>query len=464
MVSDGSESIGLVSNPSERTPLARESAAGMSRSLGLKDSLTLYRSSAMATTSRSVLGKPSDDRHASALLAGWNVTILIQGTGILGIPYSVKMGGWAAMAAIALVALVCCYTGKILIECLYVESRRTGVRRRLYTNYPEVGEAAWPRWGNRVVSVIQVCEMFGGTIMYIVLLATIFSSLLEGLTPLDMYQWSVACALCALPLMFITRMSLIAWISMFAVFALLSSIATIIIFCITEYSDMTWANMPGFDPQKFPVGFGVIVFSYTAHAVFPGVEGSMQEPKQYPMMMNVSFLVAAVVKLILGLLAVLRFGQETEQSITLNMAISKVFSLIATILVIGNVFLSFPINLFVVLETWDTKVLPYFPHLAKGRRHHWFWLLLSRVMILTFALFMSIIVPHFALVMGLVGSFTGTCLSFVFPCIFHMKLKWERLRWYNIVINVVVIIFGVVCGAFGLFFSGRELARAFTAF
>ncbi|CAH3177546.1 unnamed protein product, partial [Porites lobata] len=136
---------------------------------------------------------PSDDRNASAWLAGWNVTNLIQGTGILGVPYAVLMGGWAAVAIIVLVATICCYTGKLLVDCLYVESKRTGQRKRAYVNYPEVGEAAWPGWGNRIVSVVQVCEMYGGVIMYIVLLATVFNDILNQLTPLDIYQWAVVC-------------------------------------------------------------------------------------------------------------------------------------------------------------------------------------------------------------------------------------------------------------------------------
>lgn len=415
-----------------------------------------------ASLTVSALERPSDDRRASAWLAGWNVTNLIQGTGILGVPYAVMMGGWASVAIIVIVAAICCYTGKLLVECLYVESKRTGQLKRAYVNYPEVGEAAWPGWGNKIVSVVQVCEMYGGVIMYIVLLATVFSDILQEKAPLDIYQWAVICAYVALPGIFITRVSVIAWISMISVFALLSSIATIIIYCITEYRDMAISNIPPFDPQKFPIGFGVIVFSYCAHAVFPGVEGSMREPKQFPMMMNSAFSLAGVVKVLLGLLAVLRFGKQTNQVITVNMAISPVFNIVATALVVTNVFLAFPLCMFVVLETWDNKLLPYFPHLGRDSKHHWFWLVLTRTLLLTFALFLAVIVPHFGLLMGFVGSFTGTCLSFVFPCVFHLVLHWNKTPWYSVLTKILIILFGLVCGACGLFFSGRELAKAFS--
>ena len=152
---------------------------------------------------------------------------------------------------------------------------------------------------------------------------------------------------------------------MISVFAMMSSILTIIIYSITQYRDMRIENVPPFDINKFPIGFGVIVFSYTAHAVFPGIEGSMMHPEQYPMMMNVAFLVAAIVKVAFGLLPVLRFGADTQQAITVNLKTSPVFYILANVLVATNVFTAFPIVSYIVLEKFDLKVLPYSPTLRR---------------------------------------------------------------------------------------------------
>jgi len=311
------------------------------------------------------------------------------------------MGGWAAVAANAVVAFLCCYTGKLLIECLHETSKRTGKKKRVRVNYPEVGEAVWPRWGNQIVNVVQFCEMFGGVVTYIVLLGTIFSDILHKFAPFDIYTWSAICACIALPGFFLCRVSVIAWISMISVFSMMSSILTIIIYSITQYRDMRIENVPPFDINKFPIGFGVIVFSYTVYAVFPGIEGSMMHPEQYPMMMNVAFLVAAIVKVAFGLLPVLRFGADTQQAITVNLKTSPVFYILANVLVATNVFAAFPIVSYIVLEKFDLKVLPYFPHLKKDTKYHWFWIILSRPLILSFGLFLAIVVPHFGLVMGL---------------------------------------------------------------
>ncbi|XP_020915966.1 vesicular inhibitory amino acid transporter-like [Exaiptasia diaphana] len=426
---------------------------------GVTESIRKLRSHTMTV---SLLEKPSHDRRASAFMAGWNVSNLIQGTGILGVPYAVSMGGWAGVIAILVIAWVCCFTGKLLVDCLYEDSKRTGQRKRVRTNYPEVGEAVLPGFGHKIVSIVQVCEMFGGIIMYIVLLATVFNDMLKAYTELNIYHWAVICTYVAFPGIFIKRVSIIAWISMFSVFSLMVGLATLIIYCITEYDKMDIHNIPVFNAETFPIGFGIIVFSYCAHAVFPGVEGSMKEPKKFPAMMNFSFLLAAVIKCLLGLMAVLRFGTHTEQVITVSIK-SHAFNYLSNALVITNVFLAFPICFFIVLETWDTNFLPFFPHLQPDSSCHWFWLLITRLLLATLALFLGIVVPHFGLLMGFVGSFTGTCLSFVFPCVFHMKLKWKKLKWYNIALRCFVIVFGLVCGGFGLVFSARDLAKSFNS-
>ena len=430
---------------------------GTSLSKGITQSLQKLRS---ATMTVSLLEKPSNDRRASAFLAGWNVTNLIQGTGILGVPFAIRMGGWAAVAANILVAYLCCFTGKLLIECLYETSKRTGQRKRVRVNYPEVGEAVWRGWGNKIVSAVQFCEMFGGVVSYLVLLGTIFSDILHKYAPYDVYTWSAISACVALPGLFIRRVSVIAWISMISVFGLMSSILTIIIYSITQYDDMSVSKIPPFDIKSFPIGFGIIVFSYTAHAVFPGVEGSMHKASQFPIMMNVAFLLAACVKVAFGLLPVLRFGTDTEQAITVNLKTSQGFYILANLLVVTNVFTAFPIVSYIVLETLDHKLLPYFPHLQEDTKYHWFWIILSRPLALSFGLMLAIVVPHFGLVMGLVGSFTGTCLCFVFPCVFHMILKWKELKWYSIVLRVIISVFGVICGVLGIVFTGIELANA----
>ena len=364
----------------------------------------------------------------SAWLAGWNVSNLIQGTGILGIPFAVHQGGWAAVFSIFLVAALCCYTGKLLISCLYEESKKTGIKRRLRVNYPEVGEAVYKKFGFNLVAIVQCTEMFGGVTMYIVLLGTVLGELLQAKTGLGTYEWAAISCLVALPSLFIKRMSIISWLSLLAVFALLSSIFLMVAYAIMKHQSWKLSNIPEFNPTTFPIGFGIVVFSYCAHAVFPSIESSMKKPEKFDTMMNWAFILAAVVKAMLGVFMVLAFGNDTKEVATVNLLENAGFSITANALVITNVMLAIPLCMFVVSLSFDDAFLHYFPHLNADSKYHWVWLLVTRPMLLCAGLFIAIIVPHFGLLMGFVGSFTGTCLCFIFPCFVPLEIALAQIK------------------------------------
>ena len=331
------------SNPIDYTLLENTDGSITSVKRFLGASFSSFRS---ASLSISMLAKPSDDRKASAPLAGWNVSNLIQGTGILGVPYAVQQGGWAAIAMIFIVALLCCHTGKLLIECMYETSKKTGIRRRLRVNYPEVGEACLGPKGLVLIGIIQTIEMFCGVVMYLVLLGTAWADLFKFYPEMGLKEWAAINCVFILPSLFITKMSIISWFSMFSVFSLMSALLVLIIFTITQVPMWSINNIPAFNAQTFPVGFGIIVFSYCAHAVFPSIEGSMKQPRQFNTMMNYSFTLAAVVKACLGTFMVLTFGKNTAEVATVNLADHVVFSRLSTALVISNVVLAVPLAMF----------------------------------------------------------------------------------------------------------------------
>jgi len=454
-----------VSQSTERSPLLGvDPEEPVSPTSAWNTNFKRFRSFTVSHFTISLVEKECLDRQASAILAGWNVTNLIQGMGILGVPYAVREGGLAAVICIFIVALFCDVTGILLVDCLYEISPRSKLRKRVRESYPDIGDAVWPGVGGKVVSVVQTIELYAAAMLYLILLTTMFAQITEKYVPLSLNEWAVICAVAVLPSVFIRRLSLIAWMSMLAVFSLMSALIIMMAYCILQSDQWTWNNIPSFHISTFPVGFGIVTFSYCAHAVFPGIEGSMKEPKNFNKMMHVSFFISAIMKTLFGLFAVLTFGILTDQVFTVNLAENVAFNTAATVLVAMNVFFSFPLPLFVVVETFDNNLGPYFPHLAKGTKYHWYWLLLTRTILVTFALFIALVVPHFGLLMGFVGSFTGTCLSFGFPCIAHLKLRWKYLRWYHITGEIVLIVFGVLAGGLGLVYSGKALVDSFRTF
>jgi hypothetical protein len=62
--------------------------------------------------------------------------------------------------------------------------------------------------------------------------------------------------------------------------------------------------------------------------------------------------------------------------------------------------------------------------------------------------------------MGLIGSVTGTMLSLIWPCYFHLHLKYKRLKWYQICLDVVIIAFGLLITVTGIYYSSIALSKA----
>lgn len=80
---------------------------------------------------------------------------------------------------------------------------------------------------------------------------------------------------------------------------------------------------------------------------------------------------------------------------------------------------------------------------------------------IVFTILMACFIPHFAILMGFIGSFTGTMLSFIWPCYFHLKLKREGMDTRTIALDYFIIFLGFLFGIIGIFDSGSALIKAF---
>jgi hypothetical protein len=69
----------------------------------------------------------------------------------------------------------------------------------------------------------------------------------------------------------------------------------------------------------------------------------------------------------------------------------------------------------------------------------------------------AIVVPHFTILIGLIGNFTGCFLSFIWPCIFHLKLRRHTLSWMVMMYDIFIIFLGLL----GMYYSRKALKKAF---
>ncbi|KAK3751810.1 hypothetical protein QZH41_013280, partial [Actinostola sp. cb2023] len=277
--------------------------------------------------------KPDDEASggtsSSSCHATWNLFNMVEGAGVLGLPYAVKEGGIVVLLGLAVLAIISNYTGQILISCLYDTEKQSDekadggteektLKIRVRGTYEEVGRACFPRFGGKVVVVVQILELVFVSTLYLVLSGSLMSHTFPN-SPISERGWIAIGALVVLPTVFLKQLSHVAWLSLFSIVALLTTVTAVTGFGIRVSERWDIHTIDRCNIETFPVGIGIVLFSYAAHPLLPGIEESMENKSKFPLIMNVTFLVAAVTKILFSTTAYLSFSEKTQEVITNNL-------------------------------------------------------------------------------------------------------------------------------------------------
>ncbi|XP_058067416.1 vesicular inhibitory amino acid transporter isoform X2 [Anopheles bellator] len=398
--------------------------------------------------------------------AAWNVTNAIQGMFIVSLPFAVLRGGYWAIIAMVGIAHICCYTGKILVQCLYEPDPQTGEPVRVRDSYVAIAKVCFgKRIGARVVSIAQIIELLMTCILYVV----VCGDLMAGSFPdgaLDTRSWMMLCGVFLLPLAFLKSLHHVSLLSFWCTMSHLLINAIIVGYCLLEIGDWGWSKVKWrMDFENFPISLGVIVFSYTSQIFLPTLEGNMEDRSKFNWMLDWSHIAAAAFKALFGYICFLTFQNDTQQVITNNLHSPGFKGLVNFCLVIKAV-LSYPLPFFAACELLERAFFrgrpkTIFPVVWELDGELKVWGLAWRLAVILGTIMMAIFIPHFSILMGFIGSFTGTMLSFIWPCYFHLKLKGHLLDQKQRAYNYFIIFLGVLFCVVGIYDSGTALIHAF---
>lgn len=274
------------------------------------------------------------------------------------------------------------------------------------------------------------------------------------------------CGIFLLPLAFLKSIHAVSVLSFWCTMSHLFINAIIVGYCLLEIGDWGWAKVRWtIDMENFPISLGVIVFSYTSQIFLPTLEGNMADPSKFNWMLDWSHIVAAAFKAIFGYICFLTFQNDTQQVITNNLHSSGFKGLVNFCLVIKAV-LSYPLPYFAACELLERaffrgKPKTIFPKIWELDGELKVWGLGWRCGVIMFTVLMACFIPHFSILMGFIGSFTGTMLSFIWPCYFHLKLKRHLMDQKDVAYDYFIISLGFLFGFVGIYDSGNALVKAF---
>nr|XP_005280523.1 vesicular inhibitory amino acid transporter-like [Chrysemys picta bellii] len=387
----------------------------------------------------------------------FSLTNDIQGIFVLGLPYALLHSGYSGLFLIILAAMFCCYTGKILIACLY-EENEDGHLIRVRDTYEDIANACckkrFPKLGGIVVNVTQVMELIMTCILYLVVSGNLLSHSFPYL-PVTEKTWSVIAFVTLLPCVFIKTLSIVSKLSLLCSLVHFIIIFIVMSYCLTQIHQWSWTRFRlSIEFEDFLVSVGVIIFSYTSQIFLPTLEGNMKNPKEFSCMLNWTHFFACLFKTAFALTAFLTWGEETKEVITDNLPAS--LKTLVNLCFLAKALLSYPLPFFAV-----TEIL----HACISSSNHSdyrapLFIVVLRGLALLFTLLMAMFIPHFALLMGLTGSVTGAAMTFLLPSLFHLKLKWGTLVFLEKGAAISLFIVGFLCSLAGIVCSIKGLIEA----
>lgn len=205
------------------------------------------------------------------------------GVGILSTPYAAAQGGWLGLTLLLAFAITCCYTAILLRRCM--DSSAT------IHSYPDVGEAAFGRWGRWVTSIMLYLELYAVAIEFLILegdnLAQLFPAAAISIhqpfvnIALDPKKvFVVASALAMLPTVWLRELRVLSYVSAGGVVA--SGLLVAAVGWVGAFEGVGFRHRGALlNLRGLPVAVGLYSFCYCGHAVFPSIYGSMRHRQQF---------------------------------------------------------------------------------------------------------------------------------------------------------------------------------------
>ena len=393
---------------------------------------------------------------------------VFQGMFIVTFPYTVVEGGYWALFSMIIVAYICCYTGKVLVQCLY-EENAAGIKERVRHSYGDVAECVWgKRFGGKIVNLAQLIELLMTCILYVLLCGDLMIGSFPD-TALDLSSWIMLCSALLLPCAFLKNLRHVSWLSFWCTVAHMFINAIILLYCFIHAKEWRWSDVQiKIDIWTFPISLGIVIFSYTSQIFLPTLEGNLTDRSKFGCMMHWTHFSAALFKFLFSYIGFLTWGMATKEVITNNLP-NHGLRIIVNLFLVAKALLSYPLPYFAAADLLEKQLFAgkpstIFPSCFDAAGVLKIWGLVLRLGLVVLTLLMAIFIPHFNILMGLIGSITGNMLSLVWPSYFHLRIKGPQLRWYQKAFDVFIILLGFVCAGLGLYYSSHALARAFQGF
>ncbi|XP_029349740.1 putative sodium-coupled neutral amino acid transporter 6 [Echeneis naucrates] len=408
---------------------------------------------------------PTRGRGASFAFSVFNLMNAIMGSGILGLSYAMACTGIVGfIILLILVSSLATYSIHLLLKLC----DKTGIN-----SYEDLGGRALRNPGKVLVGVTILIQNVGAMASYLFILKSELPAAIRSFISSDSTgnAWYdngrlllILITLCVvLPLSILPKIGFLGYTSSFAFFFMLYFAVVVVVkkwsipcplphnvtslsgtFQVSNSSDSECTPKLFVISSESAYAIPTMAFSFLCHTTVLPIYCELDRPSKAKMqnVVTVSISLSFLLYLISALFGYLTFYAHVNSELLLSY----------DVYISGDIMVM-TVRLFVLLAVLLTVPLIHFPArkavimLLSGQRpFSWLTHIIATLTILGVVLILAVFVPDIRNVFGVVGSTTSSCLLFVFPGIFYLRISSEPLRSPDSIGAVLLMVFGIIMG------------------
>jgi len=231
--------------------------------------------------------------------------------------------------------------------------------------------------------------------------------------------------------------------------------------------DNPFTDYPPIEYLSYPYFFGVAAFLFCVHMLMVPIEQSMQHPEDFNKALYGSFLVVTVFNLVFATIGYMLYKDQTKDIIINNLP-DNAFVDVARIALVFDLFFTYVVVIVPARDIVEGSLLPLFSWCfpSVGRNSSWSQTILRcaiRTTMVALSVGIALSVKQISNLVGLVSGLSLSFMAFILPPMLHLRIYWKvNLDMVMLLVDVVLIIFGVIAAVATTAVSGISLVESFS--
>lgn len=309
-------------------------------------------------SSKDSLLHPSRDHGINVITACLFIVGEIAGSGVLALPEALKMTGWTGVLIMVIVCTASAYSGVLLGRSwIFLEDSDSSLKDVTTRNpYALIGERAWGVFGKTVSVVSQVIQLFGGSIVSLLLSAEMMQSLLTPLLPsilnhISFCEWIVIMSVFLLPFSFFGSPVDFWPIAFFAMSSTAFASVLIVIAILTQDHSglipspdetITTMNTPSSsESSSFSVSIGSLLlgvgsmnFAFSGASCMPTIQNDMKNKRRFGTAVVLAYILLMMIYLPVSVVGYQFFGNDVKSSVIRNLHATPIVKVIEVLIAV----------------------------------------------------------------------------------------------------------------------------------